>query len=190
MQKPFIILALPRSRTAWLAAFLSYPPRRCGHDIGAESASVQDFLNRLAKFDGTVETGAVVGWRLIKHLIPQATVICIRRPVLDIKQSLRAFGIRPIAGELESRRVMLDECAASPGVQSFDFAELDDPLICRVIFERCLGSWLDPKWYRRFATRNIQIDVAEQYRKLIEGRDRLEAFKTQVAELQASLCSV
>src|ERR1700693_5504840 len=155
MQKPFIILALPRSRTTWLSHFLSCPPRSCGHDIGAESASVQDFLNRLAQVDGTVETGAVIGWQLIPHLIPPATIITIKRPVSEIKESLRAFGIRPIRGELEMRRAMLDECAATPGVQSFDFSELNDPEVCRAIFERCLGFWLDPKWYRRYATRNI-----------------------------------
>jgi hypothetical protein len=181
MQKPFIILALPRSRTAWLSHFLSYPPKRCGHDIGADSSSVKDFLIRLSQLDGTVETGAVIGWKLIRRLIPQATIIVIKRPISEIRESLARFGIKPIKGELETRRAMLDECAASPGVTSFDFDELNDPLVCRWIFETCLGFWLEPKWYRKLSHANIQIDVPERIRKLIEGSGRLEAFKAEVA---------
>jgi hypothetical protein len=187
---PFIILALPRSRTAWLSAFLSYPPRRCGHDIGAECSSVPDFLNRLAKLNGTVETGAVIGWQLIKRLIPEAQIIVVKRPVEEIKRSLAKFGITPVEGELEARRAMLDACGEAPGVTWIEYGELDDESVCRWIFETCLEREFDRKWHARLAKQNIQIDVLAQMARLALRRDPLERFKREIATAVAELDGV
>jgi hypothetical protein len=178
---PFIILSLPRSRSAWLAAFLSYPPKQCGHDIASESRSVPDFLNRLARFDGTCETGAVVGWQLIHWYIPQARIIVVKRPVEEIKRSLAQFGIVPVEGELEARGAMLDACAALPSVTAFDFDELNDQDVCTWIFETCLGLDFDRRWYRKLANQNIQIDVGAQMAKLRGRQSDLTKLKSDVA---------
>lgn len=191
ISRPFVILALPRSRTAWLSEFLSYGGMTCAHDLAPECASISEFMTRLAAYDGTVETGAVVGWRLIRRYIPQAQIIVVKRQVAEVKASLRAVGLTPIPGEIEARGRLLDECAAALGVLSFTYDQLDDPEICRRIFETCCGFWLDRAWYDRCANRNVQVDVPIQVARLIANRDRIAAFKAEVArELEAEICSV
>lgn len=181
MPPPFIILSLPRSRSAWLSAFLSYPPKRCGHDLAAESSSIPDFLCRIAKVDGTCETGAVIGWPLIRKFIPQARIVVIKRPVADIEQSLAHFGVVPVCGELDERRQMLDACATQPDVASFDFADLDDRDVCAWIFETCLELPFDRGWYKRLAGQNIQVNVPAQMERLRARQDALTKFKRDVA---------
>lgn len=177
----FIVLALPRSRTAWLSEFLSYPPKKCGHDIAAESSSIADFINRLSPLDGTCETGAVLGWKLLRTVFPEAKIIVITRPMLEIKRSFARFGIVPLDGELESRRLMLDACSASPGVTTFEYEQLDDPMVCKWIFETCLeiecGRW----WYESLAGTNIQVDMGKQLAALYARQPQLSNFKREVA---------
>src|SRR5258706_14140274 len=148
MSEPFIILTLPRSRSAWLAHFLSYPPATCGHDVAVSCESISDFL---CQFDcgmsGTVETGAVVAWRLIRHRLPKAKIVTIRRPIGEVRTSLAKLGIYPVEGELESRSAMLDMLSVEPSVHSLDFRDLDDPDCCGRLFEHCLEMEFDHQWW-------------------------------------------
>ena len=65
MTAPFIVFSLPRSRSAWVARFLSYGEKRCGHDVATECGSLAELTGRLhGEYAGTAETGAVVAGAL------------------------------------------------------------------------------------------------------------------------------
>jgi hypothetical protein len=69
MQHPFVIFGLPRSRTAWLAHWLGLGRGLVGHDMAIEANTAQGFLDALWQRAGTVETGAMRAWRLLRLAI-------------------------------------------------------------------------------------------------------------------------
>ena len=71
MPKKFLILSLPRSRSKWLSCFLSPPGRDCGHDLIVGCGSLADFSKALALRVGSCETGAMVGWKLVRQVMPE-----------------------------------------------------------------------------------------------------------------------
>src|ERR1700743_833304 len=107
MSRPFVVFALPRSRTAWLAHWLSLQ-QDVGHDISILCDSPEDFFRQFAegKMRGCVETAAIDAWRLIRARMPEARFVTIRRPLGAVRVSLLKFGLDP-GPELELRDSML-----------------------------------------------------------------------------------
>lgn len=182
---PFIVYSLPRSRSAWIARFLSYGGWRVGHDLAVECGSLNEFCGRLCREHcGTVETGAVVGWRALRYRLPDTKIAVVRRPVAEVYSSLDRFGLgsQYLMDELIERDAKLAEVARLPGVKSFTFASLNKLETCRDLFEHCLGEPFDWEWWEGLASENIQIDVAERLRFLDTNRDRIEALKREAIE--------
>ena len=182
----FIVLSLPRSRSAWLAEFLSYAPDRCGHDLAVECGSIADFLAFFdSTFTGTIETGAVVAWRAIRKIAPEARLAAIRRPVMEVLASFSAIGIGSpeLDREMHERAAMLDAFAREPGVLSMNFDALIYREACAGLFEHCLQKPLDLDWYDRLCRRNIQADVRAQLMKVLRNKDRIAALKKEAGAL-------
>lgn len=184
---PFIVYALPRSRTAWLAAFLTYDDWHCTHDQAVTFRTLQDARDFFAREEiGTVETGMSPGWRLITAARPGIRQVVIRRPVAEVIESFRALDVSAIAtydwGKLRRNLDYMDRClqqiAARPGVLSIDFADLESEGACRAIFEHCLPYAFDRRWWLSLRDRNIQVDVVEQLRYCLANRVAINAFKS------------
>lgn len=183
--RPFVIFALPRSRTAWLAAFLSYGRHRCGHDLATDCSSVAEFRKTVkAGYGGTVETGAVAGWRAIRHVCPDFKAIVVRRPVQDVLSSLARAGLSSagIEAEITQRSAMLDHLSAQSGVATVTFEQLSDPAVCAALWRECHGSEMDFAWWKYMAARNVQIDLAVRMQKLRRNRLKTEALKSDAIE--------
>jgi hypothetical protein len=182
---PFIIFALPRSRTRWLATFLSYGQWRCHHDIVTDIHTVEglkEFFSR--SYIGTAETGMVEGWRLAQALMPDARRVVVRRSVADVKNSLAKFGIEWNA-DLERRNKLLDEVSERPNVLTVAFEDLDDEHTCKRIFEYCLGIGFDRNWWLMLKDANIQIDMQKRLQKLADNRAAIDALKVEAARMVA-----
>lgn len=166
---PFLVLALPRSRTAWLARFLSYRDYRCAHEQARTLRSLEDAQAWLAQdFTGTAETSVARWWRLIPVLRPQVRVVLVRRPVEQVVASLLRLDMRDIGGFNEARlwREMgrldraLDRIERGlAGVLSVRFADLADPETCRRVWEHCLPYPFDRGWWAEQAAVNVQCDM-------------------------------
>lgn len=173
---PFVIFSLPRSRSAWLSAFLD-----CGHDIGVECATVDEFIERLRTGGGTCETGAGFAWRLIRRELPDATFVVVKRPVGEVCSSLEWHGITGQEVEMNRRAAELDEIAAQPGVLTVNFADLASPAVCGGLFAHCLGWPLDLAHWQRFDGLNIQVDLKRQAERLTANRAQIAGLKAEVA---------
>jgi hypothetical protein len=180
--RPFVVFALPRSRTAWLSKYLAYGGERVGHDVAAKSRSVDDFFRN---FDdgmiGMVETGAMAGWRLLRERFPAAAIAVVRRPIEDVKLSLSQFGIAPRAGDLEARDALLDEIEREPGVLSMTFRDLYEQKNRRRMFEHCLIYGWKPAWDAQWAHVNVQIDFPQALRDVAENQVAIVAMKQELA---------
>lgn len=187
-QWPFVIFALPRSRTAWLAKWLSYDPAVVGHDLAIEADSVQQFLDQLWHGRaGTVETAAVIGHHLLRLAMPTSKFVTIRRPRGEVLQSLAKFGIEGdwLEEELALRDSLLDE-VESLGATRVDFEELASVHCCAWLFEHLLGVPFDFTWWQIHDKQNVQVDVARTLARQGERKEALARLRREVEDATVS----
>ncbi len=183
----FIILALPRSRSYWLSKFLSYPPYRCAHDLILRSDSLKHLITNLTSVTGSVELGLGVAWPLLFNLLPETKVIVIRRHLNDIYRSLHRLGLYIPIEELEMRDKALEHCSQHPKVKSYSFEDLDNPEICKEIFEYCLNCNWNQAWYRAYAGINIQLNVPKRMQLNMERLPIINKIISEAVEIDPSL---
>lgn len=189
MPPPFVIFALPRSRTAWLSQWLHHASGGdpVGHDTAIEANSIDGWLETIYRHvRGTCETGAVEAWPILRQAIPDCRIVTVHRDLADVVRSLEAFGAIPPWRDLERRHAALRDLAEKPGVLSVAFADLVDPRVCATLEEHCLSmpfNW--PVWHD-MACRNVQLDLPARMARLAERRPVIDALKAELAERLAN----
>lgn len=174
MTAPFIIYALPRSRTYWLSRFLSYDAYECGHEQMRYLRGKEDARSWLAQDDtGTVETAAARWWRLIHHWRPDIRTVVVRRPVAEVVDSLMRLDMRGVCTFERSALTIamnrLDRCLDQierhvPDAVSVSFKDLESEQTCASLFEHCLPYDHDPEWWQAYAGLNMQISMPAMMR--------------------------
>lgn len=165
--QPFIILALPRSRTKWLSKYLSYRDWHCGHDELQHCRSLEDAKTWWTQpAVGTVETAAAPFWRLLPSGI---RVVTVRSSVADVLASVvRAVpDCDPAAVErlLVAADHKLGQIEARvPGVMSVRFGDLADETTCAEVFEHCLPYPHDRNWWASWNGQRVSGNIAAQVR--------------------------
>ena len=171
MTAPFIIYALPRSRTFWLSRFLSYGGWTCGHDEIAHIRSLEDvkaWLNLPAT--GTVETAGAPWWRLVQEMRPDIRTVVVRRPIADAMHDLltrtgQAFDEAALWAQMRRLDAKLDQVERRvPGVLSVGFDDLNAEAACAAVFEHCLPFRHDPAWWAALAPIRLTINFPAQMR--------------------------
>lgn len=167
-------MGLPRSRTAWLAAFLSYGGFQCGHEELRHMRSLGDVRSWLARpMTGTAETAAAPYWRLLQKLAPEARVVIVRRPVEEAVESFMRLGLHNDGATGRERLLrafqygdakLRQAGARLPGALQVSYADLEREETCARVFEHCLPYSHDSSWWRRLASVNIQCDVQALFR--------------------------
>jgi GNAT superfamily N-acetyltransferase len=162
---PFVVFALPRSRSFWVSRFLNYGGWTCGHDEVRHARSLEDIRSWLTMPEtGTVETAAAPFWRLLHHYRSDVRVAVIRRPVDEAVASMLALGLDFDPARLATVMRNLDRKLAQiaarwPGALSLSFAELATEDGCAMLFEHCLPYRHDPVWWADVARLNLQTDM-------------------------------
>lgn len=186
MSTPFIIFALPRSRTAWLSYFLTYKDWHCSHDIVTDVHSIAD-LEAFFKCPnvGTAETGMIDGWKLIHKMRPDVKMVVIRRKITEVAESLAKFGI-DADNDIIRRNNLLREVSALPGTLTISYDDLNREETCKMLFEHCLELPFDREHWLALKDRNIQVDISAWLEKLRKNHDSIQALKAEVAEALAA----
>lgn len=184
-QAPFFVLSLPRSRSAWMSHYLSYDGARVGHDTLVECDNVAQFLSQFSEsgLAGSCETGAMVGWRLLKQKLPEARICVVLRDVADVAVSLAKQGLLVDTRELEARAAMLEMLAEQPGVLVLEYDELSLPEVAGALFEFCLERPFDFGWWERMENINIQLDFGARVDRLRSRAPALAALKAEVISM-------
>lgn len=173
---PFIIFALPRSRTKWLSCFLTYGEWNCGHDELLHCRSLDDVRSWFSQpATGTVETAGAPFWRLLPR---DVRVITVRRPIEAVMASLSKLlsfdppVMRALIGRLDRKLDQLE--ARVPGVRRFEFDELVQEETCAELFSHCLGYPHDHSWWQAHASLNIQVNIHHELRYYTAHKQQLE----------------
>lgn len=161
----FVILALPRSRTAWLARWLTYGEFQCGHDQVKHCRSLDDIASWMGQpCTGTVETAAAPFWRMLGRF-GDVRVATVRRPVADVVASLQA--VAPGAFQTEATTAAMTRLDRKleqierrlPDVLSVPFEDLATEDGCRRLWQHCLPYAFDERWHAMLAGVNIQDNL-------------------------------
>lgn len=170
---PFVVFSLPRSRSAWLSAFME-----CGHDIGVQCATPEDFVAQIGA--GTCETGAAFAYPLIRQLIPDCRFAVVRRPVAEVVGSFERLGITGLGPEMERRDRDLDAICAQRDVLTVDYADLKRQDTCAALYAHCRNAAMDLERWARLDGLNIQVDIVRQLTRLETNRSRIAGLKAEV----------
>lgn len=170
---PFIVYALPRSRTAWLSRFLTYGGWTCRHERAIEIREIADIPAFFAApMTGSVETAAAQAWQIIHQQVPNIRAAVIRRAVEDVVQAMMRVDLggefRYDEARLRKNMAygdrMLGQVARLPGVLELEMADLDHEDGARAIFEHCLGLPFDRDWWLSLKDQDVQVDVRAHIR--------------------------
>jgi hypothetical protein len=167
----FLILCLPRSRSAWLAHYLSYgparPPKLVGHEILGECDSVQKFLDSYHNgMWGTCETAGAGLWRIVRQELPECQIVLIRRPLVEVHRSLIQMGLTANLTSLAAQEAMLDAATSDPRIISIPYTMLSEPFIGKWLFEVLLQEEFDFDWWMRVVNTNIQVKMPDFLERL------------------------
>ncbi len=180
----FLVLALPRSRTAWLSRFLTYKDHICGHENLRYLRGIEDAKTWLSIPDmGSAETAAAPWWRTLLRLAPTTQIVVVRRPVEQVVESLAAYGfdravMLPLMRKLDRKLAQIVKRV--PSVLEVAFADLDTEATCQSVFEHCLPYPFDRAHWQRLAGENVQCNMMELVRYAAAFRPQMESLAAQV----------
>ncbi len=174
---PFIVHALPRSRTKWLSSFLSYGDYECAHEQMRFLRGMDDARSWLSQdFTGAAETSAAAWWRTIWRLRPDMRTVVVRRPRAEVLESLMALDMRGVctfdrnllSKQLEVQDRRLDRIERQlPGVLSVRFDDLQKENVCARVFEHCLPYAHDHAWWEAWDGMNVQASMPSLIRYVL-----------------------
>ncbi len=160
----FVVLGLPRSRTAWFSRFLTYRDWYCGHEQLRYMRSLGDVRAWLSQPNtGTAETGAAPFWRIFQKYSPGIKILTVRRPIEEVVHSLMNAGLAADHKTLTHMVTALDRKldqveGRMPNVLSVKYHELAQENVCAAAFEHCLPYSHDSEWFKALTDLNVQIN--------------------------------
>lgn len=181
----YLVLSLPRSRSAWLARFLSYGEWHCGHEQLRHMRSLDDIKAWESQdCTGSAETAAAPFWRLIEA----QRIVVVRRPVNEVVESLLALpGIEWNRAALHALIAYhdrkLDQIEARVPCLSVRYDELNEEN-CARIFEYCLPYAHDHEHWARWNAVNVQCNMqamvryAQAYARALEKLAKIAKHRT------------
>lgn len=186
---PFLVLSLPRSRSAWLSRFLSYREWTTSHEHLRYCRSLDDVKTwfSLEKV-GSVETTGAPFWRLVEKFAPETKVVVVRRPVEEVVDSLRRAGLSAETRDVRAAMLRLDRKLEQAegrleNVRSYSFSSLGEEEICKEIFEWVLPYSHDRMWWGQLHSTNIQIDFPALIRYVSAYLPQINRLEAQARQM-------
>ena len=164
MSIPFLITGLPRSRTAWMAEFMTTASSVCFHEPLRKMYDVSGLSHKLMddehKFAGASDSGAgyFLPWILTNLQCP---VVIIDRHIDEVDESMRGIGfsIRPA---LELLKKEINTYGDHPNVMRVKFENLHQLTTMQKIFWHLMpGEPFDEGRFERFDKVIVEVNVDE-----------------------------
>jgi hypothetical protein len=201
--RPFLILALPRSRTAWISKYLTYGDVHCGHEQLRYARSLGDIQSWLSiPMTGTCETAAMHHWRLARAICPSLRLVTVHRDPSEIARSLCALDTRgsayfePRETERVAKRLAqkLWQVAERTDATPIDYEALNSLDGLRLLWEAVMPYPFDEDWAIRLSSLNIQLSVPHLMKYFVANMPQLTALamvakSTTIAQMKARRAS-
>lgn len=150
-ERNFLILGLPRSRTAWLANLLTRGDSLCHHELsnrGLAAREIAEVMSTGAKYVGNSDCGAALTARELLELMPSLRVVIVERDRDSVLESFAKVSGKtveelPIANFVNRTLEALEKLKRRALV--VDFKDLDKSEVAEKIWHHCLGDVPFPK---------------------------------------------
>lgn len=154
----FIILASPRSRTAWLSTWLSDQGHVCHHDLLAKVDDPLTLKDQLGFDNGTIETAGGSYYRTLFQLFPRARFLIVRRAEREIALSLQRHGVSLATAHLSLNALCEAEAWLRPrtNLMCVDFKDLSDERTLDSLWSHLRGGLHDLNRTRRLVKMRIE----------------------------------
>lgn len=143
MKNIFFIAGLPRSRTAWLANFLTYGNSFCYHEGLIYCKTLRDLKSLLignkAEIVGNSDSGLCLIGKELKEMFPEAKMVVIARDKYHVRASLdKNFPGLYQQGWLDRMLEGIDEIQDhfKPLIMRYD--TLKNRGMCKMIWDYCI----------------------------------------------------
>jgi hypothetical protein len=148
--KPYLVLARPRSGSAWLSNFLTSGDCICVHEPLAYSPTLDGY-----RVVGGVDTGGALFLDEIKERLPGVRLYSLVRDPKEVRKSLKALDLPDIEFPI------LD-------LPTFEYARLFDVGYLAGVWEELCGPGFDPVRAEMLIEMNIQRDLKRLVGKIKE----------------------
>lgn len=158
--RPYLVVGTPRTRTAWIASFLSTEERPCQHEPSLHFDEPTD-LNRFLEDDAAAASDSMMTFLAAdaKKIRPDCIIVVVRRPIEDVRGSFASFGITFPQEFLDMLARRADTVASTIADLSVSFDELGREDTCRKLYETCTERPFDRERWLTLRARNIQRDI-------------------------------
>lgn len=164
---PFLILAMPRSRSYWVSRFLSYDGIEVEHDPSRFFRGHGDLRDFFIQGRCGVDTALGYIWPTPEPL--PARVASLSRPLGDVYNSLRRLR-EPFD---ETRLELLYDILGSVRGAQFTYLGLETEAECRRLFEWALRKPFDRDWWLSMKDQNLQCDRKQYLVDVIRNSEGL-----------------
>lgn len=161
----FLILGLPRSRTAWLANLMNRGDCLCYHELSNRGLSAPQMAHAMsigAKFVGNSDPGAASVAEELLSLLPSVKVVIIKRPIEGVITSLtELFNVSseelPFDEFIDNTQEVFERL--EPNALVVNYEDLSDSKTIKKIWRYCLGEVSFPEeQYEVLRNLNVQME--------------------------------
>jgi hypothetical protein len=174
-KRNFIVLSLPRSRTAWLSLYLTLAGLPCEHELIAKSDSFESAINKIkAEGIGCCDTAQVFKLKELKdELNPK--ILVIKRNVKDVIDSLSKIGITGIDEFLIKQSELLDQASMDEGTLTVRYEDIDSRI--EEIYSYLSGELeFNQEIYKKVKDYNIKFNDLIQFSKSLNYKKVLNNY--------------
>lgn len=179
LRRTFLIVGLPRSRTAWLAAFLTDGPVFCHHELIARCAGWDGYpdalMNTPAEIVGDSSSAIPAYYDKCAFLLPPHNVIFIDRDRDDATASAQRF-VRKECGQLfdpiRHQKVLADYDAMRcrfPNSLTVPYQNLDDAGAVGELVQETTGQDLNIERFNLFTKLRITVIPQKAYAHVLKS---------------------
>lgn len=188
----FFITGLPRSRTCWLAAYLSHGNAKCFHDLSGEVKTPVELIDRMlrsgAEHTGDSDSGLAMYYEAISQAYPAAKWVVVRRNASASIKWLKELGVTnpaPIIQILEDR---IGDLILKLNPMVVEFEDLSREKV-EEIAAYCIPGWVEDKdrseFFSKLSIKLLPKDEIECVHGQFRGIDT--KFVTKPLETEAFL---
>ena len=140
----FFITGLPRSRTAWLANFLTYRESFCYHEAIRDVNSLDDLKKLLSnpkyKYMGSSDSSLPLFAEKVMNMFPDSKLVVVERDIVKVKKSLNKLFSEhdEIHNMLKMNMNALGKLKSKYSHLLIQYESLDDVNVCKELWEYCL----------------------------------------------------
>lgn len=162
--RAFLITGLPRSRTLWLAEFMSYGQCICVHEPSEYMRRIEDLKTVYKDNQGVSDAGLGFWLEWILKEISPWTVI-VHRDIKQVERSLHdLYPELPQTNFCELLMEKLNQCRSHPLVMNVSFDALNDMRIMQKVFWHLRpGVPFDEERYRTMNRQIIEVDPVAKF---------------------------